>query len=467
MADVNDTGNVLGQLQNAWRNLDAATVDPHDEQAVDAFVADRYDQHPSSAQMRILESESITQRERDAIADFVDHREHVEDRAETTLISDLGNLRRAAAWSDTELVEMDMRDIRSLLRHLFAPSDRGGRGLDPDGTAAFGYKRTLRLFFRFLNDEPTYDEFDFAERIELPDVSPESTDVSDEKMLSTDDIAALKEAAYGTRDPVLIEFLADVGGRISLVSQLRYGDIYDIETDRPYFVPNESGLAQKSVPVDQYPIMNSRAELRVYLNRYHIDRRDDAPLWPVDQRHYDHDDPSSGAVSGDRIRDMLNECASRAGIERTVHPHMFRHTAATRLSSSDRLTPQEIVHVMGWSDDRMLEIYDETTAAERNEGIHHALGFADEPDDSDTPRSKPVPCTNCHTALSPDERYCPNCGTATSLGAREDMTELRSSIFDRAISETDEEVVTLLRDLNTALDNDPETRRLVADVLSE
>jgi len=44
------------------------------------------------------------------------------------------------------------------------------------------------------------------------------------------------------------------------------------------------------------------------------------------------------------------------------------------MSNADRLTPQEIIQIMGWADDRPLEFYDLTEERERNAQIHETLG---------------------------------------------------------------------------------------------
>lgn len=406
MADVNDASNVEGKLENEWELLEAAAVDPDDQAAVDE-VLDDWGQPVSPSRRRILEEDHVDERDYDAIRDFVYHRRDVENRAATTLINDLGNLRRAACWADSPLVEMSRVDVREFLGFLTRSKDDGGRGLDRDGMAVFGYKRVLRLLFEFMDVDDQYDDYEWWESIELP--SQEVERVEEEKILSEAEVRDLKEAALNPRDKALIEFMADIGGRVNLVAQLRRKDVQELEGDEPYFIPNKDGLAQKDAPVREFPILRSRSELRTFMNRHHIDRRPEAPLWPQESRWYDFDDPASSAISTDRIRDMLEECAERAGIEGDIHPHMFRHTAMTRLSNSDRLTPQEIQHIAAWADKRMLEAYDQTGAQERNQAIQAATGYSDGVDDEDEP-AEPRPCGNCRSVIGPEERFCANCG---------------------------------------------------------
>lgn len=393
MANVNDTNNTLGKLENQWENLREADIDDRDRTAIEEFVR--------------LQRKS--------------------DCEPNTLISDLSVLRCAAERADTSLVDMDKGDLRQLFRVLTAPTDQGGYGLDPSGSGMFGYKRGLRNFFQWLNDQPDYDDFGFAETIELP--KQEIDRVNEDDLLDEEEVEKLKNVANNPRDAALIDFLADTAARISLASQLRVRDIHELDTDRPYYTPNPNGVGHKGAPDKRYPILYSRAELRTYVNHHHPDPRPEAPLWAV-LRGYDPENPEGSAVSGDRIRDMLRECKRRADIDKRVTPHTFRHTCITRLSKTG-YTPKEIQHIAGWADDRMLEAYDHTTDQERNEQLRVRAGLVDEPESTTTP-STPKTCGNCRETLGPTAKFCPNCGTATTEKARTAKEAQEERFFESA-----------------------------------
>ena len=68
-----------------------------------------------------LEEADIDDRDRTAIRRFVEYRRDGEQRALTTLISDVGNLRRASERASTPLVEMNLSAVNALLARLTAP----------------------------------------------------------------------------------------------------------------------------------------------------------------------------------------------------------------------------------------------------------------------------------------------------------------------------------------------------------
>lgn len=410
--DVNDTNNTSQKLEGQWKLLKEAEIDDADRNAIRTFV-------------RV-------------------QRQGNENRPPNTIASDLSCLRLASYHADGPLVEMDRAGSRDLIATLTAPKSEGGRGLTPGSSGMNGYKRALRIFFRWLNEQPDYSDFPFWESIEVDSQSIGRID--EDQLLTEEDIQLLKDGTRNTRDATIIEFLADCAARVSLATQLRIKDIHDLDTTRPYFTPNPNGEGHKGAPDKQYPILRSRADLRTWINYHHPDPRPVAPLWPV-LRDYDTDNPQECAVSGDGLRGALSRAARRAGVEKPVNPHNFRHTAITRLSR-EGYSPQEIQHIAGWADDRMMEKYDHTTDRQRNERIGLKAGYIDE-SDAETGPSVPQACGNCREELAPAARFCPRCGTSTTEEAQEALDEQDERIIESAAVADEElaQAVLQLREL--------------------
>lgn len=425
MVNVNDTNSTHRKLERQWQMLYEADIDAGDRDAIEEYV--RF------------------------------HRKGMEDLAPTTRIRDLSVLRLSSSRSEVRLLEMDMKNLRTFIGVLARPESQGGYGVDPHDTGMEGYKQGLKDFFKWLDGENGYGDFGFYENIEPQSKPPER--VSEEQTLDQEEIEALKAAAKYPRDRTLIEFLADTGARVSLASQLRVGDIYDLDTDRPYYKPNPNGENHKGAPNKRYPILYSQADLRSYINTYHVDARAESPLWAT-LTGYDPDNAEECALSGDRIRKILTECAERAGISKSVNPHNFRHTAITRLSKTG-YTRKQIEHIAGWADDRMLDRYDHTTDQERNDQIRAQAGFIEETDTEIEP-SRPKACGNCREMLGPSTRFCPNCGTATTEDARSALDEQETRFFDSA-TESQGELAEAVNDFRRLATEYPVLRAAMLD----
>ncbi|MFC6975858.1 zinc ribbon domain-containing protein [Halomicroarcula sp. GCM10025709] len=109
------------------------------------------------------------------------------------------------------------------------------------------------------------------------------------------------------------------------------------------------------------------------------------------------------------------------------------------MSNSDRLTPQEIIQILGWSDDRPLEAYDQTTESERNSAIHEALGFSqgNGGSDEDELAFEHIVCGNCREEIESTAQFCPNCGHETDDAARQLKEDAKDDVSGDAINEPD------------------------------
>jgi len=430
MADVNDTGDLTGKHARRLEQVEEADIDEDD---------------------------------RDAILAFHEYRKS-KGKATTTLTTDLSTLRNASERAEVPLTDMSKADVDDLLSVLVAPKEDGGYGLAPDGGGMYNYTRTLRVFFRWATDRDEYGDFPFWDDIETPDQTVERTPEDDR--LTPSDVEDLKQAAgrgrNTQRDRALVAFLAD-GPRITLATQLRVGDVHPYGDD-PYWTPNEDAdSGHKGMDNRKRTFLWSTAEVRSWLSHGHPDPDNpDAPLWPIQQ--YDPTNPQECALSPDGVRAMLERAANRAGIDKPVNPHNFRHAAMTRLSNDEGLTPQQIQHLAGWADQRMLEVYDETTDEERNNTIRSAMGMPTSEEDEDrTP--DPTPCPNCRTVTDAD--FCPSCGEPQDVSVRLARQNAQSDVQDGLSEDPEDPDRTKARAAVMQALEDPEVMDEIASVIAD
>lgn len=164
----------------------------------------------------------------------------------------------------------------------------------------------------------------------------------------------------GRRDELLIRMLADCGVRVSELAMLTVDDL-DLEREVAYVVGK--GSRPRAVPygartaqcLDRYLRLRGGHPKAKATNRLMLSER--------------------GPMSADGIRWRMEVIGKAAGVE-DVHPHAFRHTAAHRWLANGG-QERDLMHIMGWRSDAMLQVYARSTAVERAHAAHRKLGLGD------------------------------------------------------------------------------------------
>ena len=382
-----------------------------------------------------LQDANIPDADRDAILTWARRRDG--SVAVSTLGTYLMRLRRVAGMSSTPLVDLDRDDYHDLLfalRHDTSLSD----------TTIRNYEDTLCLW---LSDYRGLDWPGDVDRTERDSTGPDPED-----MLEQTEIQRLLSACTSQRDIALIEFLADTAARIGLACSLRVQDV-ELDADRPVYRPNPNSLANKDVDIVERPLIDSRAAIRTFLRQAHPRANEpEAALFHKQKAYGDSIEEDDGVLNPSALRQHLKRIGERAGIDKPVNPHNFRHSAVTRLAR-EGYTRSEIEHRTGWTvNTDMWDDYQHLTAEQHNDDILSRAGVVDEDDGPDATRH---PCGNCGETLAPHHDYCPNCGDAVSRSAREDLDESTDTILTEIVEATDAQTREELRTLLDAVEEQP------------
>ena len=137
-------------------------------------------------------------------------------------------------------------------------------------------------------------------------------------------------------------------GRASEFVHLRVEDVSLAE--RIIVIPRGKGGRRREVPI--------RRELAQLL-QLHIGARRAGPLFQSRQRGTG---PTPHVYTRQRVGQIVREVAREAGVAKRVHPHLLRHTVATRLLSLG-MDITDVQRFLGHADITTTRRYAETTAA--------------------------------------------------------------------------------------------------------
>ncbi|MBO4662861.1 MAG: tyrosine recombinase XerD [Bacteroidaceae bacterium] len=176
----------------------------------------------------------------------------------------------------------------------------------------------VRSFYRFLLLEDVID-VDPTELLEYPKKARKLPDV-----LSVEEVDAIESVidlsqAESQRNKAIIEVLFSCGLRVSELCNLKLSDLY---LDEGFIKVMGKGSKQRLVPISSKAIK----ELNLYFeDRKHVD------IKPGFEDYVFVSKFRKKNLSRIMVFHMIKELVERAGIQKTVSPHTFRHSFATCL----------------------------------------------------------------------------------------------------------------------------------------
>lgn len=232
------------------------------------------------------------------------------------------------------------------------------------GATRLLYRSGVRSFFKFLKAEGEISVDPFLSG-KVPNPKPENHVVD---VLTGEEVAKMlrassKDKQLGIRDAAIISILFDAGLRASELCGLT---LEDVDLDGALLVRKGKGGRPRIVSL-------GKQSLRA-VDRYLRWRREYVKRLPwVDE------EDTEGALflgrtgkplSTASLAAVVHKLGKAAGIARRIHPHMFRHSAATSLAD-DGMGEGDMRELFGWSrGSPMVFRYTQTTAAERARRAH-------------------------------------------------------------------------------------------------
>ena len=156
-----------------------------------------------------------------------------------------------------------------------------------------------------------------------------------EELLSEEEVLQLADAAINPRDKTLILVLYETGCRIGELLSLQ---MRNVSFDQYGAVLRVSGKTGDR----RVRIISSAPVLASWLNSHPRAKEPEAWLWLQYKNHKITDK----CLRHGTIYATLKKIAKRAGIQKKIYPHLFRHSRATSLAN--RLTESQMKEHFGW-----------------------------------------------------------------------------------------------------------------------
>jgi len=238
-----------------------------------------------------------------------------------------------------------------------------------------GYRVTIKKFWKWLDGDDkkvSWIKTGSKIRTELP------------KVLSENDISKMITSCTHPRDKALISCFYEGGLRASELLSMRVGDVnFD---NRGCFIvvngktgPRRVRLITSHFLSDWLSCINPKTQ--------------DTALWTSLSTNH-----RGRPFVYTSLRNLLRKIAKRAGIEKRVNPHIFRHSRASELAN--KLTESQLNEFFGWvQGSDMTRVYVHLSG--RN--LDNALLESQE-------NTKPIACLKCGQQIPKGYKFCFSCG---------------------------------------------------------
>lgn len=282
---------------------------------------------------------------------------------------------------------------------------------DISETTKLDYKIIFKRFYKWIGDG------EYPECVKFINTTKKhNNDKLPEEMLTKKDIRKLLEAASHPRNKALIAMLWETGARIGELIDLQIGSLEDHKHGMKCVVNGKTG-ARRLMLLESVPYINDWVKT-------HPQSRKDAPLWVnVGTRN------NGEAMEYRAILKMLNDTAKKAGIDKPVNPHQFRHSRATYMAN--HFTEAQMCEWFGWVQGSDVPArYVHLSGRDIDDAYERMHGLQQPEEEEEDIGMEPQECPRCGYENGAAMKYCGKCGMALDMDAAMEAEDIGKEIVE-------------------------------------
>jgi len=261
-----------------------------------------------------------------------------------------------------------------------------------------------------------------------------------EELLTMEDVKSIANETQNLRDRAFVLFLYESGARIGEIMSIRVKDFESDKYGAKVLIPKGKTGSRK------IRIIASAPALSIWLLQ-HPDRKNKNSLLFCGISNYKRGEN----VVYQNYRMILKKVALKAGIDKPVNPHHFRHSRATELAK--KLTEAQLCEYLGWViGSKEAATYVHLSGRDMDSTMLSLHGIIDEKSAKDEFIS--IECPRCGMKNDPSAKFCSGC----SLG----LDEKSVMEYDRQ-----KEIATKIGYDFQKLFNDPSFKEQILNMLAD
>jgi len=395
----------------------------------------------------------IPDTDRDAIIEFLDAKDpqtaSVTDtngstKSDSTLSRYANTLGRVSEMADFELVDTTADEINQLMDALRTGEvdDVKEGGLSAGSVKNF--QSTLRKFYE-------YHSHVGIDKAEITLANPDNNTVDERDIFEKDEIQAIRKAANHPRDKALVDLLFYTGQRLSAVLNLR---LKDIGLEQGVFYLNEDRGDLKGAS-GKRPLLYAEKSVRQWYNEH---PSDDPEAFFITHK-YDWENKSyepGERLDNSSIYCQLQRIGDRAGVDKPMNAHNFRHTFVTVCKRNYGMDNDTIKRLIGHRPDSniMETTYTHLTDDDVIAAAERATDIRD--DEPESPLTPDV-CDVCGEVIEQETaKACPGCGTVFTPDAKNAQDTMQEQAEDKIVEVDNEQEAKVVQAVLEDLRENPE-----------
>lgn len=281
------------------------------------------------------------------------------------------------------------------------------------------YVRFMRRFFLWLSDEGLTSIPEKKIRaIKVPRL--DNVTKTAEGMLTEQEVKSIIECCKNSKDRLIVMLAYEGGFRIGEIGSLTWGQI----KEEPWGLL--VNVASKTEMPRLVPCINSRSYMAAYRNDYGIPaqpKKDDFVFWLLKGSE-------RIGIQYAGVHKMIKTAAIAAGIEKSVTPHVFRHSAVTQ-AVNDGMSEQVVKSIFwGNAGTGMLRTYSHLSNKDIVNAARQRYGLEEPERKKDTKTFGAVQCV-CGFVNPPTLRFCGQCGVPLTGDARVQVQTDEARLFEQ------------------------------------
>ncbi len=272
------------------------------------------------------------------------------------------------------------------------------------------YKQCIKRFYKWLNDEeePKITSW-ISLRIRQSKMLPE-------ELLTEEDIVKMIESKTHPRDKAIIAIWYDNGARVGENGNTKIKHITFDKYGAYVLIGKEDG----KTGMRRVRLVFSVPYLAAWLDIHPQKKDPNAYLWiRLEGKEVGRQ------LKYESLRKVIKSAAEKAGVEKRVYNHLFRHSRSTDLAQY--LTESQMKEHLGWvQGSNMPQTYVHLSGKQIDEAILKIHGIIKEEDTM--PQLTSIACPRCGQVNGPTSGFCSKCGMAMRVDVAVDVEKKRNDI---------------------------------------